>query len=89
MTEKIVCSHLLLFEPAFPGGQVCEECVKTGSRWVHLRTCQECGATLCCNSSPNTHMTKHYHATGHPVVISAEPGEQWVYCYADDAIIRY
>jgi uncharacterized UBP type Zn finger protein len=67
----------------------CEECVKTGSRWVHLRTCQECGATLCCDSSPNRHATKHARASGHPVIASAEPGERWLYCYPDDAYAEY
>ena len=67
----------------------CEECVKTRSQWVHLRVCQTCGATLCCDSSPNRHATKHAHATNHPVVSSAEPGEHWVYCYPDDAFAEY
>ena len=67
----------------------CEECVKIGSRWVHLRTCQTCGSTLCCDSSPNQHATKHAHATAHPVIASAEPGERWVYCYPDDAFAEY
>ncbi|HEX6044280.1 MAG TPA: UBP-type zinc finger domain-containing protein [Pyrinomonadaceae bacterium] len=67
----------------------CEECVKIGSQWVHLRTCQTCSATLCCDSSPNHHATKHAHATGHPVIASAEPGERWLYCYPDDAFAEY
>ena len=67
----------------------CEECVKTGSRWVHLRTCQTCGATLCCDSSPNRHASRHAAATGHPVIASAEPGERWLYCYPDDAFAEY
>ena len=68
---------------------VCDECVKTGSRWVHLRTCQTCGATLCCDSSPNKHMTKHNHETEHPVVISAEAGERWMWCYAHEVMAEY
>jgi hypothetical protein len=56
---------------------------------VHLRTCQECGATLCCDSSPNQHASKHAHASGHPVVTSDEPGERWLYCYPDDAFAEY
>jgi len=72
-----------------PQGYVCEECIKHGGRWVHLRTCQTCGVTLCCDSSPQTHMTKHFQDTGHPVVISAEPGEKWFWCYEDEAFVRY
>jgi hypothetical protein len=67
----------------------CEECVKIGARWVHLRTCQTCGVTLCCDSSPNKHASKHARATTHPVVASAEPGERWLYCFPDDAFAEY
>jgi ubiquitin-hydrolase Zn-finger-containing protein len=67
----------------------CEECVKVGSSWVHLRTCQQCGATRCCDDSPNRHATKHARASGHPVISSAEPGERWLYCYPDDAFAEY
>ena len=67
----------------------CEECVKIGAQWVHLRTCQTCGATLCCDDSPNRHATKHAHASGHPVIASAEPAERWLYCYPDDAFAEY
>jgi hypothetical protein len=67
----------------------CDECMKVGARWVHLRTCQACGATLCCDSSPNTHATKHARTSGHPVVASAEPGERWLYCYPDQAFAEY
>ena len=68
---------------------VCEECIKSGSTWVHLRTCQECGVTLCCDSSPNQHASKHARASGHPVVASAEVGERWLYCYPDDEMAQY
>ena len=67
----------------------CVECMKIGGRWVHLRTCQTCGVTLCCDDSPNRHATKHAHATGHPVISSAEIGERWLYCYPDDAFAEY
>jgi uncharacterized UBP type Zn finger protein len=67
----------------------CEECVKIGAGWVHLRTCQECGRTLCCDSSPNRHATKHARSSSHPVIASAEIGESWLYCYPDDAFIEY
>ncbi len=67
----------------------CAECVKTGSRWVHLRTCQECGVTLCCDSSPNQHASKHARASSHPVIASAETGERWLYCYPHDSFAEY
>lgn len=69
--------------------QECEECVKTGSRWLHLRTCQECGTTRCCDSSPNRHASAHARESGHPVIASAEPGERWLYCYPDDDFREY
>jgi uncharacterized UBP type Zn finger protein len=55
-----------------------------GGRWLHLRLCESCGHVGCCDSSPNRHATKHFRETGHPVVRSFEPGEDWGYCYADD-----
>jgi hypothetical protein len=86
--KAIACFHL-------PQGQQlkvaksyqCEECIAIGSFWVHLRTCQTCGVTLCCDSSPNRHATKHFHRTGHPVVTSAEPGENWAWCYVDNLLM--
>jgi hypothetical protein len=68
---------------------VCEECIKTGDSWVHLRTCQQCGTTLCCDNSPNRHATKHAHTTHHPVIASAEAGERWLYCYPDEQFAEY
>jgi len=72
-----------------PRVRVCEECVKTGDRWDHLRTCQTCGATLCCDSSPNMHASRHARAANHPVIASAEPGERWLYCYLDEVFAEY
>ena len=72
-----------------PGRRECQECVKLKARWVHLRTCQACGATLCCDSSPNRHASAHAAASGHPVIASAEVGERWLYCYPDDAIAEF
>jgi hypothetical protein len=84
------CTHIAAITTVKqPKRRVCEECVKTGSRWVHLRTCQECGNTNCCDDSPNRHATKHAHATSHPVIASAEPGERWLYCYPDEAFVEY
>jgi uncharacterized UBP type Zn finger protein len=88
--ETMVCAHIeAVTDIKLPKVRVCEECVKTGSAWVHLRTCQTCGETLCCDSSPNRHASRHARASGHPVIASAEPGERWLYCYADDAITEY
>ena len=67
----------------------CEDCVRTGGEWVHLRTCQGCGGTRCCDSSPNRHASRHASASGHPVVCSAEAGERWLYCYPDDTAVEY
>jgi len=72
-----------------PERRVCEECIKTGDSWVHLRTCQQCGQTLCCDNSPNKHATKHAHASHHPVIASAEVGERWLYCYPDEQFAEY
>jgi len=84
------CSHLAAVkEIKHAKRRECEECVKIGSSWVHLRTCQTCGVTLCCDSSPSRHTTKHVKSSGHPVVASAEPGERWLYCYPDDEFAEY
>lgn len=84
------CTHIAaLTEIKGANSQQCEECVKIGARWVHLRTCQTCGVTLCCDSSPNRHASRHAKEVGHPVASSAEPGERWVYCYVDDQMASY
>lgn len=84
------CTHIgTIAEIRKPQRVECDECVPIGARWVHLRTCQECGATLCCDSSPNRHASAHARASGHPVVASAEPGERWLYCYPDEAAAEY
>jgi uncharacterized UBP type Zn finger protein len=84
------CPHIREIETVKQAKKhVCEECVKIGARWVHLRTCQQCGVTLCCDDSPNKHATKHAKGTGHPVIASAEPGERWLYCYPGDTFFEY
>ncbi len=84
------CDHIeALDEVLHPKKRECEDCVKIKSRWVHLRTCQTCGGTRCCDSSPNRHASKHAEASQHPVIASAEPDEQWLYCYPDDAYAEY
>lgn len=71
--------------PVRPSAAGCEECLASGSRWVHLRLCLACGHVGCCDSSPNRHATAHFHATQHPVVRSFQPGESWAWCYVDEA----
>lgn len=83
------CEHLTDLEIKPPQKLACAECEKTGDSWVHLRTCQSCGITLCCDSSVNKHARKHHEATTHEVIISAEPGEKWAFCYPDELFIRY
>jgi uncharacterized UBP type Zn finger protein len=62
----------------------CEECLTTGDVWLHLRICLECGHVGCCDDSPNRHATAHYHSSGHPLIHSLEPGEDWSWCYIDE-----
>ena len=84
------CSHLDAIKTVRHAVKYeCEECVKTGSQWVHLRTCQVCGTTRCCDNSPNRHMSKHARADHHNVIASAEPGERWLYCFVDDEFAEY
>jgi hypothetical protein len=84
------CTHIdAIDEVKHAKKRECEECVKVGDRWVHLRTCQSCGVTLCCDSSPNRHASAHARASHHPVIASAEPGERWLYCFPDDAFAEY
>lgn len=83
------CTHLdQIHEDVQPSAQGCEDCLRTGGRWVHLRLCMECGHVGCCDSSPSKHASKHFHDTRHPVVRSFEPGEDWMWCYADEVYIE-
>ncbi|HXW51402.1 MAG TPA: UBP-type zinc finger domain-containing protein [Candidatus Acidoferrales bacterium] len=79
------CTHLDHIKNVKPSAQGCEDCLKIGASWVHLRECLECGHVGCCDNSPNRHATKHFHATNHPIIQSFEPGEHWKYCYLDEA----
>ena len=83
-----VCTHIDQIREVTPSAQGCEDCLKIGSWWVHLRECQICGHVGCCDSSPNQHATKHFHATQHPIVQSFEPGEDWLWCYVDEVLIE-
>ena len=85
------CTHtnqIVFTEPQRPI-EGCEECLRIGSRWVHLRMCQICAKIGCCDSSPNRHATTHAHAEGHPILRSVEPGEEWSWCVIDEvAFVR-
>jgi uncharacterized UBP type Zn finger protein len=85
------CSHLegALRRQAgvHPSGPGCKECLQSGDEWVHLRLCLTCGHVGCCDDSPNRHATKHFQHSRHPVIRSYEPGEDWGYCYPDDAFL--
>ena len=79
------CTHVESLKPVHPHTtRGCEDCLKMGGRWVHLRLCLTCGNVGCCDSSPNRHATKHFHATQHPIIQSMEPGEDWGWCYVDE-----
>jgi hypothetical protein len=78
------CTHLDQAGDVTPSGNGCADCLPVGGRWVHLRLCETCGHVGCCDSSPNRHATAHFHDTGHPLVQSYEPGENWWWCYRDD-----
>ena len=78
------CEHFSEIHDVKPSADGCEDCLKIGGRWVHLRMCMSCGHVGCCDNSPNRHATKHYHAEDHPIIKSVEPGEDWGFCYPDD-----
>jgi uncharacterized UBP type Zn finger protein len=82
-----VCSHLGEIRVSTTDKHGCEECLKSGDSWVHLRLCMECGHVGCCDSSKNKHATKHFHRTQHPLVRSMERGESWIWCYVDQDIV--
>lgn len=84
------CEHIKKanknIKPRTPKG--CEECLKMGDEWVHLRLCLTCGHVGCCNDSKNKHATKHFIETNHPVIMSFEKGESWMFCYPDDLFVE-
>lgn len=82
------CSHLKQIQNVSPSTEGCEECLKMGDSWVHLRLCKTCGHVGCCDSSKNKHATKHFRKTHHPIIRSLEPGEDWGWCYVDEVMIE-
>jgi len=80
------CTHLHTIRTVEPSAQGCEECLKTGDEWVHLRLCRTCGHVGCCDESKNKHATRHFHATRHPIIEGWDPPEGWGWCYVDEVM---
>ena len=81
-----ICTHLDQINAVEPSSTVgCSQCIAQGDRWMHLRLCLTCGEVGCCDSSPNRHASRHAAEQGHPIVLSFEPGEDWCWCYVDEA----
>ena len=82
------CGHLDQIRDGKPDStEGCTDCLAIGARWVHLRECLSCGHVACCDSSPNRHATAHAEGSGHPIIRSFEPGEDWRWCYPDQSIV--
>jgi len=81
------CRHIAGIRSVVPSALGCEECLTMGSPWVHLRLCRTCGHVGCCDSSPNRHATRHFHASGHPIIEGYDPPEGWGWCYVDEVMI--
>lgn len=82
------CKHLNQVKTDARNSEGCEECLKTGDSWVHLRLCRTCGHVGCCDDSRNRHATKHFRATQHPIITSIEPGEHWSWCFVDRVVME-
>ena len=82
------CTHLGSVADVAPSSEGCEDCLRTGGRWVHLRMCMACGHVGCCDNSPNRHASGHHAASGHPLIRSYEPGEDWWWCYPQELIFE-
>ena len=85
----MACTHFESICEVTPSADGCEDCLKTGDSWVHLRLCRQCGHVGCCDSSINKHATGHYHATGHPIMESYDPPEPWGWCYIDQEMLDF
>ncbi len=81
---QITCSHIDQIRDVEASAPGCEDCLASGSWWVHLRICLSCGHVGCCDSSPNRHATQHFRATTHPIIQSFEPDEDWRWCFVDE-----
>ncbi len=85
--DDSVCGHLDMIQTVYPSAAGCEDCIRLGEDWVHLRMCLVCGHIGCCDTSKNKHTTAHFHSTEHPLIMSMEPGENWAWCYSDEEYI--
>ena len=81
------CEHGDGVRTVIPATLGCEECLKSGDWWVHLRLCRSCGHVGCCDESPNRHATRHFEASGHPIIEGYDPPEGWGWCYVDDRFV--
>jgi len=86
--EELPCSHLDLIRDVTPSAEGCEDCLKIGGTWLHLRICRTCGHVGCCDQSPNRHARKHAEETEHPIIQSIEPGEDWIWCFVDEVYLE-
>ena len=82
------CTHTSQIAQVVPSALGCEECLASGSPWVHLRLCRICGHVGCCDDSPNRHATQHFHTTGHPIIEGYDPPEGWGWCFVDKVVVK-
>jgi uncharacterized UBP type Zn finger protein len=82
------CTHVDQIRDVAPTSEGCEQCTAMDDTWVHLRTCMACGQVGCCDSSKNKHAHRHADEAAHPIARSKEPGEDWLWCYVDDTLVR-
>jgi hypothetical protein len=82
------CTHMNTIHEVTPSAKGCEECLKIGGEWVHLRLCRECGHVGCCDDSPHRHARAHFHTTQHPIIEGYDPPEGWGWCYVDDVEVQ-
>lgn len=85
--DSVECKHIGQAREVSYDKFVCPECVKLGDSWVHLRICMLCGHVGCCDNSKNKHATGHFKSSGHPIIKSIQPGEDWAWCYADEVYL--
>jgi len=83
----MACTHQSMIHEVTPSAEGCEECLRIGSGWVHLRICLTCGHVGCCDNSPNKHASRHFKETGHPIIQSFDSDEDWRWCYIDKEFV--